>query len=94
MRYLAEERAQCWRAVGILPSGVEVLIFVGRSASNVREHYITNFNDPELFDESFRTNVEILSMQRWSGAPDAGRWEDIAKLSIPGRSKKTARAAA
>jgi hypothetical protein len=81
MFHQTEAKAQCWRAVAIFQDGLEALILVGRSSTQVRSNYIESFM--ELFDEEEREQVQSIEMQRWHGAPDAGRWMQQSELKIP-----------
>jgi hypothetical protein len=87
-----EAKAQCWRAVAILENGVEALLLVGRSSTQVRENYLESYL--ELLDDEERSQVQSIAMQRWHGAPDAGRWMHQSELKIPDTKLKLVRVAA
>lgn len=76
-----EEKAQGWRAVAVLESGVEALVFVGRSSSHVRSNYAEALT--ELFDEDERDGITVIRLQQWQGTPDAGKWNNKAELRMP-----------
>ena len=92
MFHQTEAKAQCWRAVAVLENGVEALVFVGRSSTQVRDNYLESYL--ELFDEDERAQVESIGMQRWHGTPDAGRWMHQSELKLPVTKGKLARVAA
>jgi hypothetical protein len=93
MFHQTEAKAQTWRAVAVFGDDRgEALILIGRSSTQVRQNYAESFL--ELFDEEERDMVESVSLQRWHGAPDAGRWMSQAVLKVPAGVAKLARAAA
>jgi hypothetical protein len=75
-----ESKAQGWRALAVL-NGQEALLFVGRSSTQVRAGYAEAF--AELLDEEEKDAVEVIRLQQWQGAPDAGKWLDKAELRLP-----------
>ena len=75
-----ESKAQGWRAVAVL-NGQEALLFVGRSSTQVRAGYSDAF--AELLDSDEKDGVEVIRLQQWQGAPDAGKWLDKAELRLP-----------
>ncbi|MGL5097611.1 MAG: hypothetical protein ACRC7O_13225 [Fimbriiglobus sp.] len=75
-----EAKAQGWRAVAVI-DGVEALLFVGRSSTQVRAGYAEAFN--ECFEENGRDDVVGIKLQQWQGAPDAGKWTDKGELRMP-----------
>lgn len=79
--YYTEAKPQCWRAVAILEDRSERLIYLGRSSTQVRGGFAQAFQ--ELFDDDERDRVTSIALQRWNGAPDAGRWVQQANLSLP-----------
>lgn len=85
-----ESKAQGWRAVAVL-NGQEALLFVGRSSTQVRAGYPDAF--AELLDEDEKDTVELIRLQQWQGAPDAGKWLDKAELRLPAPAAKLARVA-
>ncbi len=76
-----EAKAQCWRAVAIFDDRDEALLFLGRSSTQVRAGYVEAFLD--LLDDEERAHIKTISMQRWHGAPDAGRWIHHSNLKVP-----------
>ncbi len=90
MFYPTESKPQGWRALAIFEDGAERLVYLHRSSSQVRAGYVAAFMD--LFDEEERDQVRAISLQRWHGAPDAGRWIQQTTLTLPGavRLAKTA----
>jgi hypothetical protein len=85
MFYRTESKPQGWRALAIFEDGSERLLFLGRSTTQVRAGYTTAFL--EVLDDEERDQVRTISLQRWHGAPDAGRWLQQTILSIPGAVK-------
>jgi len=82
MFYQTESKAQGWRAVAVYEDGrPEALILIGRSSTQVRAGYIESFM--ELLDEEERDSVQSIALQRWQGAPDAGRWMHQTNLKVP-----------
>lgn len=85
MLYHTESKPQGWRAVAVFDDRPEALLYVGRSSTQVR----AGFTDAywELLDDEEREHVRSISLQRWQGAPDAGRWIHQTNLNIPTRVK-------
>ena len=76
-----EEKAQGWRALAVYTNGDEVLLFVGRSSTQVRAGFEDSFKE-QLVEEE-REMVTRIRLQQWQGAPDAGKWHDKAELKNP-----------
>ena len=72
MFYQTESKAQVWRALVVFENRSEMLLFVGRSSEQVRANVESAFND--LLDDEEKLKAQSISLQRWHGAPDAGRW--------------------
>lgn len=83
--YLNESKLQGWRAVAVLEGGSEILLFLGLSSKQIREGYTRAFE--EVLDEEERDQVRKISLQRWHGAADAGRWVEQTCLNIPGHAR-------
>lgn len=81
MFYHTESKPQCWRAVAIFEDRPDLLIYLGRSSTQVRGGYVAAFM--ELLDDEERENVRGVRLERWHGAPDAGRWMPQTQLNIP-----------
>jgi hypothetical protein len=81
MNYQTEAKPQCWRAVAVFDDRPEMLLYLNRSSPQVRSGYRTAFMD--LLDEEERGHVKSVSMQRWQGAPDSGRWVHQSELPVP-----------
>jgi hypothetical protein len=90
--YLTEAKPQCWRAVAIYEDGREALIYLGLSSQKIREGYIDAYF--EVLDAEERAMVKTVSLQRWNGAPDAGKWSQTTTLNIPASAKKLVKVAA
>jgi hypothetical protein len=77
-----ESKAQGWRAVAVYDDGrTEALLFLGRSSTQVRAGFVEAFL--EVLDDEEREHVESISLQRWNGTPDAGRWMPQSTLKVP-----------
>jgi hypothetical protein len=81
MFYQTEAKPQGWRAVAVFDDRPEQLIYLGRSSPQVRAGYVNAFQ--ELLDDEERSHVRSIAMQRWQGAPDAGRWLHHTALAVP-----------
>ena len=57
------------------------LVYLGRSSTQVRANFAQAYF--EVLDEEERDHVRSISLQRWHGAPDAGRWMHQTNLNIP-----------
>ena len=79
--YLTEAKPQGWRALAISDDRTERLLFVGRSSTQVRAGYVTAFL--EVLDDEEREQTTSIQLQRWAGAPDAGKWLPQTTLAIP-----------
>ena len=84
MNYL-EAKPQCWRAVAVFDDRSERLIYLGRSSPQVRAGFVDAFM--QLLDDEERERVTAIQLQRWNGAPDAGRWVVHGPLNIPATAK-------
>jgi hypothetical protein len=87
--YQTEAKAQTWRAVAVFDDRGDRLLYLGRSSTQVRAGFGSAFF--EVLDDEEREHVQSISLQRWQGAPDAGRWLHHTNLTLPGA--KVARSA-
>jgi len=85
MFYHTEAKPQGWRAIAVFDDRPECLLYVGRSSTQVRANFAETFFD--LLDDEERDHVRSISLQRWQGAPDSGRWLHQTNLTIPTRAK-------
>jgi hypothetical protein len=85
MFYQTEAKPQGWRAVAIFDDRADRLIYLGRSSTQVRAGFSSAFF--EVLDEEERDFVRGVRLERWHGAPDAGRWMQQATLTIPSTTK-------
>jgi hypothetical protein len=85
MFYPTEAKPQGWRAVAVFDDRPEALIYLGRSSTQVRAGFATAFF--EVLDDEEREAVRSLRLERWHGAPDAGRWLHQSMLPVPTTSK-------
>jgi hypothetical protein len=92
MFYPTEAKPQGWRAMAVFDDRGDRLIYLGRSSTQVRAGLAAAF--AEVLDEEERDHVRTISLQRWHGAPDAGRWMHQTNLAVPtGTTVKVARSA-
>ena len=84
--FLTEAKPQCWRAVAMFEDGREALLYLGMSSQKIRAGYSSAYFDVLEVDE--RAMIKAISLQRWNGAPDAGKWAQTTTLNIPATSKK------
>jgi hypothetical protein len=85
MFHQTEAKPQGWRAMAIFDDRCERLIYLGRSAPQVRTGFPAAFF--EVLDDEEREHVRSIALQRWHGAPDAGRWMHQTNLTVPTRVK-------
>ena len=76
---LTESKLQGWRALAVAEDRTEHLIFLGRSSQQVRNGYAVAYW--EILDDEERAQIKHISLQRWEGAADEGRW--IAQTNLP-----------
>ena len=91
MFYPTESKPQGWRAVAIFEDRGDRLLDLGRSSTQVRAGFAEAFF--EILDEEEREHVRTVGLQRWHGAPDAGKWMHQTNLSVPMKAKVVARCA-
>jgi len=85
MIYQTEAKPQGWRAVAVFDDRTDRLIYLGRSSTQVRANFAGAYF--EVLDDEERDHVRSISLQRWHGAPDAGRWMHQTNLVIPVKAK-------
>ena len=81
MHYQTESKPQGWRAIAVFDDRSDRLLYLGRSSIQVRTGFKEAFF--EVLDEEEREHVRTISLQRWHGAPDAGRWMHLTNLTVP-----------
>jgi len=81
MQYQTEAKPQGWRAMAIFDDRGDRLLYLGRSSTQVRAGFAPAFF--EVLDDEERDHVRTISLQRWHGAPDAGRWQHLTNLNVP-----------
>jgi hypothetical protein len=79
--YQTEAKPQGWRAVAVFDDRGDRLLYLGRSSTQVRAGFAEAFL--EVLDDEEREHVQSISLQRWHGAPDAGRWQHQTNLTVP-----------
>src|SRR4051794_6166605 len=79
--FFTEAKPQCWRAVAVFEDRPELLLYLHRSSTQVRLGLRQAFF--EVLDEQEQERVKTISLQRWHGAPDAGRWVHQTNLNLP-----------
>ena len=85
MIYQTEAKPQGWRAVAVFDDRGDRLLYLGRSSTQVRANFAQAFF--EVLDEEERDHVRSIALQRWHGAPDAGRWMHQTNLNVPQKAK-------
>jgi hypothetical protein len=85
MFYQTEAKPQGWRALAIFDDRGERLVYLGRSSTQVRAGFVQAYFD--ILDEEEREHVRSISLQRWHGAPDAGKWQHQTNLQVPVKAK-------
>ncbi len=85
MFYHTESKPQGWRAVAVFDDRNDQLLYLHRSAPQVRAGVAKAFF--EILDEEERDHVKSISLQRWHGAPDSGRWVHQTNLAVPSLEK-------
>src|SRR5262249_39568174 len=85
MFYQTEAKPQGWRARAVFHARGGPAIYPGRSSTQVRAGFVTAFF--EVLDDEERGHVRSISLQRWHGAPDAGRWLHQTNLAVPTKAK-------
>jgi hypothetical protein len=85
MVYQTEAKPQGWRAMAVFDDRSDALLYLGRSSTQVRAGLTEAFF--EVLDDEERDHVRTISLQRWHGAADAGRWMHQTNLSIPTKAK-------
>ena len=85
MFYPTESKPQGWRAVAIFEDRGDRLLYLGRSSTQVRAGFAEAFF--EILDEEEREHVRTVGLQRWHGAPDAGKWMHQTNLPVPMKAK-------
>jgi len=85
MFYHTESKPQGWRAVAVFDDRGDQLLYLGRSSTQVRANFAQAYFD--VLDDEEREHVRSISLQRWQGAPDAGRWMHQTNLTIPVKAK-------
>lgn len=91
MFYPTESKPQGWRALAIFDDRPDRLLYLGRSSTQVRAGFAEAFF--EVLDEEERDHVRSVSLQRWHGAADAGRWMHLTNLTVPTALVNVARSA-
>ena len=81
INYQTEAKPQCWRAVAVFDDRPDQLLYLNRSSPQVRAGVRQAFFD--ILDEEERSHVTSIALQRWHGAPDAGRWLHQTTLKVP-----------
>jgi hypothetical protein len=67
--------------VAIFDDRGDRLLYLGRSSTQVRAGFPEAFL--EVLDDEERDHVRSVALQRWHGAPDAGRWMHQSYLQVP-----------
>ena len=74
-------------ASGVTSRGAKPVppVLMTRSTSGSSTQVRTGFAEAffEVLDDEERDHVRTISLQRWHGAPDAGRWQHLTNLNLP-----------
>src|SRR5438046_428014 len=81
MFFQTEAKPQGWRAVAVFDDRTDRLIYLGRSSTQVRANLGEAYF--EVLDDEERDHVKSISLQRWHGTPDSGRWMHQTNLNLP-----------
>jgi len=79
--YQTEAKPQGWRAVAVFDDRPEQLLYLNTSSSRVKAGVADVYFD--LLNAEDRQHVRAISLQRWHGAPDAGRWQHQNNIPVP-----------
>lgn len=85
MFYHTESKPQGWRAIAVFDDRGDRLLYLGRSSTQVRSGFAEAYF--EVLDDEEREHVKSISLQRWQGAPDAGKWLHQTNLAVPSKAK-------
>jgi hypothetical protein len=85
MFYQTEAKPQGWRAIAVFDDRTDRLVYLGRSSTQVRQNFPQAYF--EVLDDEERDHVRSISLQRWQGAADAGRWIHQTNLTVPVKAK-------
>jgi hypothetical protein len=85
MFYQTEAKPQGWRAIAVFDDRTDRLVYLDRSSTQVRQNFAQAFFD--VLDDEERDHVRSISLQRWQGAADAGRWIHQTNLVVPVKAK-------
>jgi hypothetical protein len=85
MFYHTEAKPQGWRAVAVFEDRPDILLYLGRSSTQIRAGFVQAFYD--VLDDEEREHIRSISLQRWHGAPDAGKWLHQTNLTVPNKVK-------
>ena len=80
-----EAKPQGWRAMAIFDDRTDRLLYLGRSSPQVRANFAEAYF--EVLDDEERDHVRSISLQRWHGAADSGRWMHQTNLNVPVKAK-------
>ena len=81
MFFQSESKAQTWRAVAKFADRPELLLYLGRSSTQVRSSYLEAF--AEILDDDEQAACISVALERWNGTPDCGRWLIQSTLNVP-----------
>jgi hypothetical protein len=70
-----------WRALGHTVKNEEVILYVGISAEQVKKNYSGPFYEQLTNDE--QASIRKITLEKWSGKPDSGRWLITDTLRVP-----------
>jgi hypothetical protein len=71
--------------MAIFDDRTDRLLYLGRSSPQVRANFAEAYF--EVLDDEERDHVRSISLQRWHGAADSGRWMHQTNLNVPVKAK-------
>lgn len=76
-----------WRAVGHTARGEQHLLYIGISAEQVKKNYSGPFYEVLTVEE--QSAIRRVTLEKWNGKPDSGKWTINDNLRVPRVHKAT-----
>lgn len=73
---------QDWRAIAKFGNGKEALVVLGATQFQVSQTYQESFL--EIIHPDIQSVCTGITLQRWKGEPQRGKWVDVGALRLPG----------
>jgi len=70
-----------WRAVAHAYYGVQHFLYMGISMEQVRKNYPGAFY--EILQVNEQLSISRITLEKWSGVPESGRWIVTDTLKVP-----------